>query len=80
MTAPLTHPEAVPSSQYSADMVVRFAGPDYADFVSSGGDRLRPRLARSLDLAQIRPGVRLLDLGCGRGEASVHAALRGDAQ
>ncbi|HZT05512.1 MAG TPA: class I SAM-dependent methyltransferase [Chloroflexota bacterium] len=54
-----------------------FAGPDYRDFVTSGGERLRPRLARSLDLAKIRPGVRLLDLGCGRGEVAVHAARRG---
>jgi len=56
---------------------VRFAGPDYRDFVASGGARLRPRLARSLDLAQLGPGVRMLDLGCGRGEVAVHAALRG---
>jgi len=69
--------EPVPASQYSEEMVVRFAGPDYRDFVSSGGAKLRPRLARSLDLAQLKPGVRMLDLGCGRGEVTVHAALRG---
>jgi SAM-dependent methyltransferase len=69
--------EPVPASQYSEEVVVRFAGPDYRDFVTSGGARLRPRLARSLDLAQLHPGVRMLDLGCGRGEVSVHAALRG---
>ncbi|MBM2811439.1 MAG: hypothetical protein HW416_2198 [Chloroflexi bacterium] len=68
---------AVPASHYSKEVVVRFAGPDYRDFVESGGTRLRPRLARSLDLAQLRPGVRMLDLGCGRGEVSYHAALRG---
>jgi len=68
---------AVPSSLYSEEMVVGFAGPDFADFIASGGERLRPRLARSLDLAALGPGVRLLDLGCGRGEVAAHAALRG---
>ena len=70
-------PVAVPSSHYSEAIVVKFAGPDYDDFVSSGGQRLRPRLARSLALASLGPGVHLLDLGCGRGEVAVHAALRG---
>lgn len=72
-----SRPAAIPSSRYSEEIVVRFAGPDYRDFVDSGGARLRPRLARSLDLAKITPGVRLLDLGCGRGEVTAHAALRG---
>jgi len=70
-------PARVPSQLYSEEIVVRFAGPDYRDFIESHGRRLRPRLARSLELAQIRPGARLLDLGCGRGEVAVHAALRG---
>jgi SAM-dependent methyltransferase len=70
-------PAPVPAARYSEEIVVRFAGPDYRDFVESGGARLRPRLARSLELAQLAPGVRLLDLGCGRGEVAVHAALRG---
>jgi SAM-dependent methyltransferase len=71
------HPAPVPSDHYSADIVIRFAGPDYDDFVQTRGQRLRPRLARSLDLANLRSGLRLLDLGCGRGEVAVHAALRG---
>jgi ubiquinone/menaquinone biosynthesis C-methylase UbiE len=68
---------AVPSSLYSEEIVVGFAGPDWDDFVASGGQQLRPRLARSLELAAIHPGVSLLDLGCGRGEVAAHAALRG---
>lgn len=67
----------VPASLYSEEIVVGFAGPDYRDFVESGGRQLRPRLARSLHLAHLDAGVHLLDLGCGRGEAAVHAALRG---
>ncbi len=38
---------------------------------------LRPRLARSLALANLRPGLRLVDVGCGRGEAAMRAAQRG---
>jgi len=72
-----SQPTAIPSSFYSEHIVVGFAGPDFQDFVESGGARLRPRLARSLELASLGPGVRLLDLGCGRGEVAAHAALRG---
>ena len=75
MTEP--RPVPVPSDRYSEEIVVKFAGPDYRDFVESAGQRLRPRLGRSLDLAQLEPGLHLLDLGCGRGEVAVHAALRG---
>lgn len=73
----MSRPEPIPSSLYSEDIVVRFAGPDYTDFVESEGRRLRPRLARSLALARLGPGTHLLDLGCGRGEVALHAALRG---
>lgn len=77
MNADRGRPEPVPSSLYSERIVVGFAGPDYRDFLESKGQRLRPRLARSLALARIEPGIRLLDLGCGRGEVALHAALRG---
>lgn len=77
MNADRVRPEPVPSSLYSEQIVVRFAGPDYRDFLESKGQRLRPRLARSLGLARLEPGIHLLDLGCGRGEVALHAALRG---
>ncbi len=77
MSQHVQRPEPVPPSAYSASTVVRFAGPDYRDFLSSAGERLRPRLAHSLNLAALYPGCRVLDLGCGRGETAVHAALRG---
>ncbi len=76
MSQHANRPQAVPSSAYSASTVVRFAGPDYRDFVASAGERLRPRLAHALDLAALYSGCRVLDLGCGRGETAVHAALR----
>ena len=46
-------------------------------FKESGGRELSPRLTRALDLASIRPGDRVLDIGCGRGEVVMQAALRG---
>jgi cyclopropane fatty-acyl-phospholipid synthase-like methyltransferase len=46
-------------------------------FAASGGRALSPRLARALELAAVRPGDRLLDVGCGRGEIVLQASLRG---
>ena len=46
-------------------------------FTESGGRRISPRLTRALDLASIRPGHRVLDIACGRGEVVLQAALRG---
>lgn len=54
-----------------------FAAGEHAEFLEAGGRPLRPRLARSLALTGLRPGLDLVDIGCGRGEASARAALRG---
>lgn len=70
-------PAAVPASLYSEELLLAFTGGDYAEFVRTGGAGLRPRLARSLALARLRPGLAVLDLGCGRGEVALHAAARG---
>lgn len=37
----------------------------------------RPRIARALELAALGPGVRLLDIACGRGEVPAIAAAEG---
>lgn len=37
----------------------------------------RPRLARALELANVRPRLKLLDIACGRGEMPVLAAEKG---
>ena len=63
--------------RYSEELLRAFAGGEHEAFLAAGGRPLRPRLARSLDLARIAPGLPVVDLGCGRGEASAHAALRG---
>lgn len=65
--------------RYSEELLRAFAGGEHEAFLAAGGRPLRPRLARALELAVLRPGLRVVDLGCGRGEASAHAALRGAA-
>jgi len=58
-------------------LLEEFAGGEHARFVSQGGRPLRPRMARALALANLRPGVVVVDVGCGRGEALLHVARRG---
>jgi ubiquinone/menaquinone biosynthesis C-methylase UbiE len=43
----------------------------------TNGRELSPRLATVFDLGRVRPGERVLDIACGRGELVVHSALRG---
>jgi ubiquinone/menaquinone biosynthesis C-methylase UbiE len=49
----------------------------YKEFRESGGRKLGARFQKALELAQIQPDERVLDIGCGRGELVVHAAMRG---
>jgi len=46
-------------------------------FAESGGREVSPRLRRALALADPRPGQRVLDIACGRGEVVLQSALRG---
>ncbi len=62
---------------YSKELLLSFSGDEYAAFLAAGGRRLRPRHARALELATIRPSMRVLDIGCGRGEVALHLARAG---
>src|SRR3989337_96937 len=46
-------------------------------FAESAGRTLSARLRRALELADPRPGQRVLDIACGRGEMVLQSALRG---
>jgi 2-polyprenyl-3-methyl-5-hydroxy-6-metoxy-1,4-benzoquinol methylase len=49
----------------------------HREFRETNGHTLSPRLERALKLARLRPGSRVLDIACGRGEVVLQSALRG---
>lgn len=49
----------------------------FSFFDETAGLELPPLLRRFLDRMGIEPGMRVLDVGCGRGEVALNAALRG---
>jgi SAM-dependent methyltransferase len=46
----------------------------YAEFITSEGAYLSRRLRQACEVAQVRPGMQVLDVGCGRGETLRHCA------
>jgi SAM-dependent methyltransferase len=49
----------------------------YKEFVATGGRVLPDRLAKVLKYTDPKPGMRILDVGCGRGESLVWLAYQG---
>jgi SAM-dependent methyltransferase len=49
----------------------------YEEFVTTGGEFLSSRLAKALAYADVQPGMRVLDVGCGRGESLVWLIRQG---
>ena len=49
----------------------------YDEFITSEGAHLSRRLSQALEAAEIAPGMRVLDVGCGRGEILHHCAELG---
>jgi SAM-dependent methyltransferase len=63
---------------YDEEALLHFGNPDeYEAFIQSQGQVLRPRIARALALADVLSGMRVLDIGCGKGEVVFRAAQAG---
>ena len=60
----------VDASLYDADYFLTECE-GYQEFAASGGHVLSGRLATALSHADVQPGMRVLDVGCGRGESLI---------
>lgn len=64
-------PEVYTQKYYLTDTVAS------AEFAKSRGRKLCAKHARALELSGIKEGDRVLDVGCGCGELTIHSAMRG---
>src|SRR5574340_793058 len=68
--------ESVPSSEYSADYYYSACG-GYREFNNHKGVVVPKRFQIPLLLAGLKPGDKILDVGCGRGEILYQSAKAG---
>ena len=68
--------QPVPSTLYTEEYF-RTACEGYDEFNTSEGEHLSRRLAAAFELAEVTPGMQVLDVGCGRGEILRHCAQLG---
>jgi ubiquinone/menaquinone biosynthesis C-methylase UbiE len=65
------------ASELYDEAYFRTACEGYDEFNQSEGEQLSRRLASAFALAKVEPGMRVLDVGCGRGEILRHTAQLG---
>lgn len=70
------HPAPVDSALYDREYFLSECE-GYEEFISSEGQLLSRRLAMALGAVGAQPGMRALDIGCGRGESLIWLARRG---
>lgn len=66
----------LPSELYTEDYFLT-ACEGYDEFIQTEGEHLSRRLKQAFEFASVTPGMRVLDLGCGRGEIVRHVARMG---
>ncbi len=66
----------LPSTLYTEEYFLT-ACEGYDEFTSSEGEHLSRRLTAAFQLAEVTPGMTILDVGCGRGEILRHCAQLG---
>lgn len=68
--------QPLPPTLYTEEYF-RTACEGYDEFNESEGERLSRRLSAAFQLAEVTPGMNVLDVGCGRGEILRHCAKLG---
>ncbi len=71
-----TNKPSLPSTLYTEDYFLN-ACEGYTEFVESQGERLSRRLSEAFAYAAVKPGMQVLDVGCGRGEILRHVTKLG---
>jgi len=73
-----TKNKTVSSNEYNFDWIKETWGWDTPEhFINTQGKNLRPRILAALKISDLTPGMRILDVGCGRGEVVLHCARLG---
>src|SRR5687767_13741837 len=67
---------SLPPELYTEDYFLR-ACEGYEEFSETQGERLSRRLSAAFAVAAVQPGMKVLDVGCGRGEILRHCARLG---
>lgn len=67
--------QPVPSNEYNNNYFLTDCG-GYHNFIDYKGLVVDERISRALVLADIKPDMQVLDIGSGRGEATLHTAFR----
>ncbi|MCS7178232.1 MAG: class I SAM-dependent methyltransferase [Anaerolineae bacterium] len=71
-----TEPPSVPPDRYDQDYFLSVCE-GYEEFIATEGRELSRRLRAAFAVAGIGPGMRVLDVGCGRGEILRHCTRAG---